>query len=139
MFSASALAETNRHPSDPPEAEAELVAGYFVEYSATGFAPFFLGESANILFMCGLATIPFSGGRTPAPFLGAAAPGALWSSPKTVFVPFLSIRVRVAFPRHRYDQLMRLGRKTFSPLSLGFLLTTAGLPTFSNTQPMPAI
>lgn len=62
MFFISALAETNRHPFDLPEAEAELVAGYFVEYSAMGFALFFLGESANILFMCSLTCILFLGG-----------------------------------------------------------------------------
>jgi len=62
MFFISALAETNRHPFDLPEAEAELVAGYFVEYSAMGFALFFLGESANIIFMCALTTVLFLGG-----------------------------------------------------------------------------
>lgn len=62
MFFVSALAETNRHPFDLPEAEAELVAGYFIEYSSMGFALFFLGESANILFMCSLTTILFLGG-----------------------------------------------------------------------------
>lgn len=62
MFFVSALAETNRHPFDLPEAEAELVAGYFVEYSAMGFALFFLGESANIIFMCSLTTALFLGG-----------------------------------------------------------------------------
>ena len=67
MFVISALAETNRHPFDLPEAEAELVAGYFVEYSAMGFALFFLGESANILFMCSLTTVLFLGGWFPLP------------------------------------------------------------------------
>jgi len=62
MFFVSALAETNRHPFDLPEAEAELVAGYYVEYSAMGFALFFLGESANIIFMCSLTTALFLGG-----------------------------------------------------------------------------
>jgi NADH-quinone oxidoreductase subunit H len=62
MFFISALAETNRHPFDLPEAEAELVAGYFVEYSAMGFALFFLGESANIIFMCALCSLLFLGG-----------------------------------------------------------------------------
>jgi len=111
MFFASALAETNRHPFDLPEAEAELVAGYFVEYSAMGFALFFLGESANILFMCGLATVLFLGGGTP-PIgfgVGYAEFGALWFGLKAVFILFLFIWVRVAFPRYRYDQLMRLG------------------------------
>lgn len=65
MFFISALAETNRHPFDLPEAEAELVAGYFVEYSAMGFALFFLGESANIIFMCILVSLLFLGGWYP--------------------------------------------------------------------------
>ncbi len=62
MFFISALAETNRHPFDLPEAEAESVAGYPVEYSAMGFALFYLGECANIPFTCSLTTVSFSGG-----------------------------------------------------------------------------
>lgn len=62
MFFVSALAETNRHPFDLPEAEAELVAGFFVEYSSMGFALFFLGECSNILFMCSLCSLLFLGG-----------------------------------------------------------------------------
>jgi len=62
MFYISILAETNRAPFDLPEAEAELVAGYNVEYSAMGFALFFLGEYANMILMCSLTTIFFFGG-----------------------------------------------------------------------------
>jgi len=62
LFFISALAETNRHPFDLPEAEAELVAGYNVEYSAMGFALFFLGEYANIILMSALTAILFLGG-----------------------------------------------------------------------------
>ena len=65
LFYISALAETNRPPFDLPEAEAELVAGYFVEYSAMTFAQFFLGENINILFMCTLITTIFFGGWLP--------------------------------------------------------------------------
>merc|ERR1711959_320511 len=65
MFFISALAETNRAPFDLPEAEAELVAGYFVEYSAMGFALFFLGEYANMLLMSGMTVILFLGGLFP--------------------------------------------------------------------------
>ena len=138
MFFVSALAETNRHPFDPPEAEAELVAGHSVEYSAMGFALFFLGESANILFMCSLTTILFPGGWYPPidifPLNGI--PGFAWFSLKTVFVPFLFIWVRVAYPRYRYDQLMRLGWKVFLPLSLAFVITTAGLLIHFNILPL---
>merc|ERR1712157_336185 len=65
VFFVSALAETNRHPFDLPEAEAELVAGYFVEYSAMGFALFFLGESANIILMGAIISTLFLGGWLP--------------------------------------------------------------------------
>merc|ERR1712170_284130 len=62
LFYISMLAETNRHPFDLPEAEAELVSGYNVEYSAMTFALFFLGEYANMLLMSGLTVILFLGG-----------------------------------------------------------------------------
>jgi NADH-quinone oxidoreductase subunit H len=134
MFFISALAETNRHPFDLPEAEAELVAGYFVEYSAMGFALFFLGESANILFMCALSSVLFLGGWF-SPFF-SFLPGFFWFSLKLCFILFLFIWVRVAFPRYRYDQLMRLGWKIFLPLSLAFLLFVSGLLLFFNSLPL---
>ena len=138
MFFVSALAETNRHPFDLPEAEAELVAGYFVEYSAMGFALFFLGESANIIFMCALTVVLFLGGWY-APFdifIFNWIPGVLWFSVKTTLILFLFVWVRVAYPRYRYDQLMRLGWKIFLPLSLAFLITTAALLLFFNILPL---
>ena len=138
MFFVSALAETNRHPFDLPEAEAELVAGYFVEYSAMGFALFFLGESANILFMCAFTAVLFLGGWFP--FLNISLfyiiPGFIWFGLKIVLVLFFFIWARVAFPRYRYDQLMRLGWKIFLPLSLGFLFIIASLLIFFNILPL---
>ena len=142
MFFISALAETNRHPFDLPEAEAELVAGYFVEYSAMGFALFFLGESANILFMCSLTTVLFMGGWYSPFDLSIIQwniiiiPGYVWFGLKTVLILFFFIWARVAYPRYRYDQLMRLGWKVFLPLSLAFLITTAGLLIHFNMLPM---
>jgi len=62
MFFVSARAETNRHPFDLPEAEAELVSGYNVEYSAMGFALFFLGEYSNMILMSSVTSILFRGG-----------------------------------------------------------------------------
>ena len=118
MFFISALAETNRPPFDLPEAEAELVAGYFVEYSSMTFALFFVGEYGSILLMSGLVSIFFLGGS----LMG----GALSFATKTVFVVFLFIWVRAAFPRYRYDQLMRLGWKVFLPISLGWVVFVSG-------------
>ena len=104
LFFLSALAETNRPPFDLPEAEGELVAGYYVEYASAGFALFFIAEYANIIFLSCLWGVLFGGGWSP---LGA------------VGVMFCFVWVRSAYPRYRYDQLMRLGWKVFLPLSLG--------------------
>ena len=127
MFFISVLAETNRHPFDLPEAEAELVAGYNVEYSAFGFALFFLGEYANMLLMSGLTVILFLGGwLAPIKFL-SFIPGSIWFGLKILLFVFLFIWVRAALPRYRYDQLMRLGWKVFLPLSIGYVLFTASI------------
>ena len=129
MFYVSILAETNRAPFDLPEAEAELVAGYNVEYSAMGFALFFLGEYANMILMCSLTTIFFLGGWLPlfSVNLFFWIPGAFWFSLKTTFLLFGFIWVRSSFPRYRYDQLMRLGWKVFLPLSLSYIFLISGL------------
>nr|QNM39511.1 NADH dehydrogenase subunit 1 [Gelidiella fanii]QNM39557.1 NADH dehydrogenase subunit 1 [Gelidiella fanii]QNM39580.1 NADH dehydrogenase subunit 1 [Gelidiella fanii]QNM39603.1 NADH dehydrogenase subunit 1 [Gelidiella fanii] len=129
MFYISILAETNRAPFDLPEAEAELVAGYNVEYSAMGFALFFLGEYANMILMCSLTTILFFGGWLP-PFNIAIMywiPSTIWFGLKTTLLLFGFIWVRSSFPRYRYDQLMRIGWKVFLPLSLGWVLLIAGI------------
>lgn len=128
LFFVSCLAETNRAPFDLPEAEAELVAGYNVEYSAMGFALFFLGEYANMILMSTLCALLFLGGWWP-PLGGAALtwiPGGLWLGLKVVALLFLFVWVRAAFPRYRYDQLMRLGWKVFLPLSLAWVVLVAG-------------
>jgi NADH-quinone oxidoreductase subunit H len=129
MFFISSLAETNRPPFDLPEAEAELVAGYNVEYSSVGFALFFIGEYANIILMSTMSVILFLGGWLPpinvVPF--TLLPGIFWFCLKLIFVLFLFIWVRAAFPRYRYDQLMRLGWKVFLPLALGWVVFTAGI------------
>jgi len=129
MFYISILAETNRAPFDLPEAEAELVAGYNVEYSAMGFALFFLGEYANMILMCSLTTIFFLGGWLPPLNLGIfhLLPPSIWFGLKTTILLFGFIWVRAAFPRYRYDQLMRLGWKIFLPLSLGWVFFVSGL------------
>ncbi|MSO53630.1 MAG: NADH-quinone oxidoreductase subunit NuoH [Rhodospirillales bacterium] len=129
LFFASALAETNRHPFDLPEAEAELVAGYNVEYSAMTFALFFLGEYANMILMSSMTAVLFLGGWLPpfdiAPFNWI--PGPIWFALKISAVLFVFIWVRGAFPRYRYDQLMRLGWKVFLPLSLAGVVIVGAL------------
>ena len=125
MFFISALAETNRHPFDLPEAEAERVAGYNVEYSGMGFVLFFLGEYSNMIVMSALTSVLFRGGWL-SPFGVGILPGSIWMGLKTVFVLMGFVRARVAYPRYRYDQLMRLGWKVFLPVSRGYVGRTAG-------------
>ena len=129
MFFISILAETNRHPFDLPEAEAELVSGYNVEYSAVGFVLFFIGEYANMIWMCSFTTILFLGGWLPPLNITLLhyIPGVIWFSSKVCFLLFVFIWVRAALPRYRYDQLMRLGWKIFLPLSLGWVLFYSGI------------
>lgn len=129
MFFISALAETNRPPFDLPEAESELVAGYQIEYSSMAFALFMLGEYANILLLSALTTILFLGGWLPpfdiAPFNWV--PGPVWFLGKLCFLFFVFAWVKATVPRYRYDQLMRLGWKVFLPLSLFWVVLTAGV------------
>ncbi|MBM3598328.1 MAG: NADH-quinone oxidoreductase subunit NuoH [Alphaproteobacteria bacterium] len=129
IFFVSALAETNRSPFDLPEGESELVAGYFVEYSAMTFALFFLGEYANMILMSAMTSILFLGGWLPpfnfAPFTWI--PGPIWFFLKIALVLFFFLWVRATFPRYRYDQLMRLGWKVFLPFSLLWVVITAGV------------
>jgi len=129
IFFISTLAETNRHPFDLPEAEAELVSGYNVEYSAMTFALFFLGEYGFMILMSAMTSILFLGGWWPpfnvAPFTWV--PGPVWFALKISFCLFLFLWVRATFPRYRYDQLMRLGWKIFLPLSLAGVVIVAGI------------
>jgi NADH-quinone oxidoreductase subunit H len=129
VFFVSTLAETNRSPFDLPEGESELVAGFFLEYSSFTFALFFLGEYANMLMMGAITTILFLGGWLPIldipPFNWI--PGVIWFGAKVALVMFCFLWVRATFPRYRYDQLMRLGWKVFLPLSLFWVVLTAGV------------
>jgi NADH-quinone oxidoreductase subunit H len=128
IFFISGLAETNRSPFDLVEGESELVAGYFVEYSAMTFALFFLGEYMNMILVAAMTSILFLGGWL-APFGLTFIPGWIWFILKICFVLFWFLWVRATFPRFRYDQLMRLGWKVFLPFSLFWLVLTAGVLT----------
>ena len=137
LFAVSMLAETNRHPFDLPEAEAELVSGYNVEYSAMTFALFFLGEYANMLLMSAFISILFLGGWLPLFnfFPLNILPGSFWFSLKMILGVIFFILTRATLPRYRYDQLMDIGWKCFLPLSLGYLLFTTGILISFNWLP----
>ena len=128
VFFISALAETNRLPFDLPEDESTLVAGFFTEYSSASFVLFFLGEYASMILMSAMTVILFMGGWLPPfdIFPLNVIPGVIWFTLKVIFILFLFIWVRGTFPRYRYDQLMRLGWKIFLPLSLLWVVLTAG-------------
>jgi NADH-quinone oxidoreductase subunit H len=127
IFFVSSLAETQRPPFDLLEAESELVAGFFVEYSSAPFLLFFLGEYMNVIMLCGLMSVLFLGGWLPpfniAPF--TLVPGVIWFLLKLAFLFFLMAMVKAIVPRYRYDQLMRLGWKIFLPTSLLWVVLTA--------------
>ena len=125
MYIISILAETNRAPFDLPEAEAELVAGYNVEYSSTPFALFFLGEYMNMVMLSAMTTIMFLGGWLPVFDFLSFIPGVAWFVIKTLLVLFVFLWARATFPRFRYDQLMRLGWKVFLPFSLFYFVAVA--------------
>jgi len=137
IFFISTLAETNRAPFDLPEAEAEIVAGYNVEYSSMPFALFFLGEYANMILMSALTSLLFLGGWLP-PFKWTFidwVPGIAWFALKISFVLFLFLWVRATLPRYRYDQLMRLGWKVFLPFSLFYLILVSSVLFYFDKLP----
>ncbi len=125
LYLISAFAETNRTPFDLPEAETELVAGYFTEYSSMKFAMFTIAEYANMVTVSALATTLFLGGWQ-GPFL----PPVIWFMIKIFFFIFLYIWVRATLPRFRYDQLMRFGWLVLLPTALVNVLVTAFLALF---------
>jgi NADH-quinone oxidoreductase subunit H len=131
VFIISAVAETNRVPFDLPEAESELVAGFFTEYSGMRFAFFFLAEYANMILVSCVATVLFFGGwHAPLPVLQGPeslhwATGMFWFTIKVYFFLFLFFWLRATLPRLRYDQLMRFGWKVLLPIALGNIVLTS--------------
>ncbi len=133
IFIIAAVAETNRLPFDLPEAESELVAGFFTEYSGMRFAFFFLAEYANMILVSCVATVLFFGGwDAPFPFLQfhgsleslAWVSGLFWFTVKVYFFLFMFFWIRATLPRLRYDQLMRFGWKVLLPIALGNVVIT---------------
>ena len=130
VFSISALAETNRTPFDMPEAESELVAGYFTEYSSFRFALFFLGEYIAMIIMASIAAVCFLGGWTLpwyitnyVPFINYV-PGIVWFLVKVYAFIFFYYWIRATVPRYRYDQLMKIGWKILIPVALANIVVT---------------
>ena len=122
VYIISGLAETNRHPFDVVEGEAEIVAGHMVEYSGMSYAMFYLAEYANMWLISILASLMFLGGWL-SPFAALDfIPGWIWLGLKTFAIVSLFIWVRATFPRFRYDQIMRLGWKVFIPVTLVWLV-----------------
>jgi NADH-quinone oxidoreductase subunit H len=126
VYVISGMAETNRHPFDVVEGEAEIVAGHMVEYSGMSYAMFYLAEYANMWLISILAAVMFLGGWIAPVAALDWIPGWIWLGIKTFAVVSLFIWVRATFPRFRYDQIMRLGWKVFIPVTL-FWLVVVGL------------
>ncbi|MDR2155715.1 MAG: NADH-quinone oxidoreductase subunit NuoH [Burkholderiaceae bacterium] len=122
VYMISGVAETNRHPFDVVEGEAEIVAGHMVEYSGMGFAVFFLAEYASMWLVAILAVTMFLGGWLPPFGFLSFIPGWIWLGAKTCVMVSMFIWIRATFPRFRYDQIMRLGWKIFIPVTLVWLL-----------------
>jgi len=143
LYLMSGIAETNRVPFDLPEAESELVAGYFTEYSGIRFGIFFMAEYMNMIVVSLLASIMFLGGWLPVQILPhtlghfapiafinkmlAAIPPTLWLLGKLYFFIFFYMWLRATLPRYRYDQLMAISWKIMLPVSLATLLVAAGM------------
>ncbi len=122
VYIISGLAETNRHPFDVVEGEAEIVAGHMVEYSGMSYAMFYLAEYANMWLVSILASVMFLGGWIAPLAVLDWIPGWIWLGIKTFAVVSIFIWVRATFPRFRYDQIMRLGWKIFIPVTLVWLV-----------------
>lgn len=125
IYMICAIAETNRLPFDLPEAESELVAGFFTEYSGMRFSFFFLAEYANMILVSCIAVVAFLGGwQAPFGFLEFIPP-IIWFLAKVYFLLFFYIWLRATVPRLRFDQLMAFGWKIMLPLALVNVLITS--------------
>jgi|SRR5581483_8477221 NADH-quinone oxidoreductase subunit H len=146
LYIIAAIAETNRLPFDLPEAETELIAGYYTEYSSIKFAFFFMAEYINIITVCSIAATLFFGGYL-SPFSGIPAlssipflgwDGIWWFALKVFILIFIFMWIRGTFPRLRYDQLMSFTWKVMLPLALVNILITAGIIILPQLQQLLA-
>jgi NADH-quinone oxidoreductase subunit H len=134
LFFIVGIAETNRHPFDLPESEAEIVSGYHTEYSGFAFALFYLGEYANMILISSFTTLLFLGGWLPPLDIAIfnIIPSFIWFVLKVLILLIIMIQLKTTLPRYRYDQLMRLGWKIFLPISLFILVIISTYITFSS-------
>ncbi len=130
LFFIAGVAETNRAPFDLPEAEQELVAGFFTEYSGMKFAMFFMGEYINMITMSALVTILFLGGWHS--YIGLDIPILVFAF-KVFLLLCVFIWLRSTFPRIRYDRLMTFGWKILLPLSLVIMMFYSAVKVLSTT------
>ncbi|MGO8838689.1 MAG: NADH-quinone oxidoreductase subunit NuoH [Limisphaerales bacterium] len=135
LFFIASLAESNRTPFDLPEAESEIIAGYYTEYSGFKFALFFLGEYLGMFAAIGLGITLFLGGwSAPFSFL-TWVPSYLWFFAKLLALIFTFIWIRGTLPRLRMDQLMNFAWKFMLPLAL-VNIVAAGLWHFMDHGPL---
>jgi NADH-quinone oxidoreductase subunit H len=141
IYFVSGVAETNRAPFDVAEGESEIVAGFHVEYSGAPFAVFFLTEYANMILISFLAATLFMGGWVsvfPVSWGVLGVPGWWWLFAKAFFFAFMYLWFRAAFPRYRYDQIMRLGWKVFIPIALVWIGVAGALVYYGVITPAGA-
>lgn len=138
VYFISGLAETNRTPFDVIEGEAEIVAGFHVDYSGMTFGVFMLAEYAMMILISFMTAIMFLGGWL-SPFEGIPGleslfswvPQLAWLSIKVAFLLFVFLWLRATYPRYRYDQLMRLGWKVLIPLTIVWVFVVGAMKYFN--------
>ncbi|MFC1549528.1 NADH-quinone oxidoreductase subunit NuoH [Nitrospirota bacterium] len=133
VFFMAALAETNRSPFDLPEAESELVAGYFTEYSGFRFSIFFIAEYLGMFMMAILGATCFMGGWS-GPGDHIAIVSLMWLMLKVGLFVFIYYWIRATLPRFRYDQLMDFGWKVMIPLALLNIVIIATYKVFDKYE-----
>jgi NADH-quinone oxidoreductase subunit H len=122
----AATAELNRGPFDMPEAEQELTAGAYTEYTGMRWALFFLAEYTNLVAVSALASTLFLGG-----WQGPWLPSWIWIIGKTYVVMLVFMWMKWTFPRIRMDHLMSFSWKVLIPVSLiNIVITGAGIELF---------